>query len=348
MDDRIHPGYRPQRCPIVEMRGLSLLALVPSVVHSAAVQANANAISPQIEQLVNATGLGSVDPRFTIDPEDGENAINDVSAYMNVLGILTSLARRKFDGVLPFPEDASIEPWTDVHVAVGAAASETLEVRFAIWGLYLSIQYMYKNGFADSIIELEYDGQPVGAVIFQLTRPNSLEAAGFNNNNITITDPEAAASDNNNSSITGLVGVPHTQVSYILGGKDLSTAAVYISLAGALVTMAEKDSPNAMFDLSIQYPEYNLRFKLTPEPTVVRPAPLPPYMTVGEGIQAVWFTALYMAQRHPPRYAEYQSLIIENDVQLGKINADYVAGPSAPPAVQKPGSAAAGNGVATT
>ena len=331
------------------MRVLSLLALVLSVVYTATVQSNANAISPQVnvsslaDQLVNATGLG-FDPNFKIDPEDGPNAINDVSAYMNVLGILTSLARRNFDGVLRFTEAASMEPWTDVNVAVGTTRSKTLELRFAIWGLLGSLLYMSQNGFTNALFDLYYDGAHVGQVVFRATRAGTLGAVGLDNTSSTITDPEAAASENHNSSIPGLEAWPHTQVSYILNGKGFSTAAVFISLAGALVAMAEQDSANPMFDLSTRYPGFNLWFKLTPERPVARAAP--PYMTVGEGIVAVWFTALYIAQQLPPRYAEYTSLILENDVRLGTINADYVAGP---PAVQKPGSSApAGQGVATT
>ncbi|MDI1487627.1 MAG: hypothetical protein OHK93_006897 [Ramalina farinacea] len=334
------------------MRVLSLLALIPSVVYAAAVQPNANAISPQIngssvaDQLVNAMGLGSIDPRFTIDPEASPDAINSVSAYMNALSILTYLARMDFDGQLPDDKESScMEPWTDVYVAVMKLGPEPLERRFAIWGLFLSIQYLYKTSFTDTTIDLIYNGQPVGTVLFRLTRPSTLEAAGFNSTNSTITNPNAVASEHDNSSITVLEAVPHTQVSYILNGKDLSPAAVYISLASALVIMAERGSASPMFYIAQRWAELNVWFKLTPERTVVRPAPPPQYMTVGEGIVAVWFTAVYMGRRQPPRYAEYTSLILYNDVRLGTINADYAAGP---PAVQKPGSAAAGNGVATT
>lgn len=324
------------------MRVLSLLALLPSAVYTAGVQPNANAISPQIngssvlDQLINATGLGFVDPRFTINPEEGLDAIDSVSAYMNVLGILTSLALEDFNGQLTGTEEACITPWTDVYVSVERLGPEPLERRFAIWGLLMSIYHMSFLGFTDSNIDLEYDGLPVGAVYFRLTRPDTLEAAGDNTNS-TITDPEAAASEKTNSSVTGLEAMPTIQTTYKPNGRDLTTAAVYISLAGALVQMAQKDQSDPMFYLTNVWVEFTTRIKVTPERRAAH---------VGQGIVAVWLTALYIAQRQPPRYAEYTSLIIAEGVLIGRIDVDYVEGP--PPAVQKPGSSAAGQGVVAT
>lgn len=216
---------------MIKVRVLSLLILIPLVVYIAAVQPNSNAISPQTnlvpDQLVNATGLSWVDPRFAIGPEAGTGAINDISAYINALSLLSILAIKDFDSTLTSTLSASIAPWNDVKISIQRSRAPPPR-RFAIWGLFRTIYHISKPGFTNSTNPLQYDGQPVGTVLFRSTTPPTpLDAAGSNSStNSTIAFPP--------------VTLPATQTTYHPNGEDFPPVGVYISLASALVQMAEK------------------------------------------------------------------------------------------------------------
>ena len=313
------------------MRVLSLLTLLPSVAYTAAVQPNTNAISPQIDsvpdQLANATGLSWVDPRLTIDPEVGTGAINDISAYMNALSLLSILAIKDFDGTLTSTLHASIAPWNDVKISIQRVGQAPLPRRFAIWGLFRAIYSLSKTSFTNSTITLQYDGQPVGTVLFRsATPPNALDPAGSDGSSST------------NSTI-GLPpeALPATQTTYKPGGEDLPPAGVYISLASALVQMAEKAGSSLMFALIHGWPEFDTWIRITPE---VRAHP--PDMAVLDGISACWLTATYVAER--ARYAEFTTLVIVQDMLVGQIDVEYVRGPG----VQMPDLPVGGGKVDTT
>ncbi|MDI1485864.1 MAG: hypothetical protein OHK93_004053 [Ramalina farinacea] len=309
------------------MRVLSLLALLPSVVSTAAVQPNTNAISTQInsvpDQIANATGLSWVDPRLTIDPEAGAGAVNEISAYINALGLLSALAIKDFDSTLTSTLSASIAPWDDVKISIQRGQAP-LPRRFAIWGLFRAIYYISKTAPTNSTIGLQYDGQPVGTILFRsVTRPNALDAAGSDSStNITVAFPPEALPPE---------ALPATQTTYKSNGKDLSLAGIYISLASALVQMAEKAATDLMFALTHGWPEFDTWIKITPEMRVD-----PPDMAVVDGISAVCQTANTIAER--ARYAEFTTLVIVQDMLVGRIDVEYGQGP----AVQMPDPGVAG------
>lgn len=301
------------------MRLLSLLALLPSVVYTATVQPNTNAISPQINgsfngssipnQLVNATtglttGLGFVDPRLTIDPRVGQQAINSISAYMTTIGLLSTLAVEDFDGQMT-SQSFRGRVWPGVRVKVKGVDDRPLPRRFAIWGLLFCMIYMSKTSFTNDDIYLLWEGVRVGLVQYFHTRePNSPQAAG---------SPDSL----NGTEIAGLDDLSATQTFYKPNGKDLSRAGTYISLASALVQLAENEVGAPMPPVGFNWWEFNTRITVS---GAIRASP--PHINVGNGLAMVWETAKYVTQQR--RYAEYTSVFYAQNILIGKIDGEYI------------------------
>ena len=324
----LHPEHQTTRIFRFEMSFLLLFALLPSVAYTTFIQPNTNAISPQTNgslvpiQLVNATLFG-VDPRFSIEPEDGPNSIDRISAYMNTIGLLVFLATEDFGGELMI-QTISLPTWSDIGIVVTTVNEHPLAMRIAIWGLFQAIYYMSEYGFTDGDIFLQWDGQRVGVVEFHLTSPDSLQAAGSNSLNST--------------KIVGLEAECTSDTVYKPNGQDLSDAGIYVSLASALANMAEGDATDHMFEFARYIPEFQTRIGVKPEPRSA-----PPKMSIANGIAAVWSTANFITRQR--RYAEYSTSISAGNVLLGVITVDKEEDP---PAVQASNGAAVPPGVATT
>ena len=284
------------------MRVLSLLALVPSVVCTAAVQPNTNAIAPQTNgpsvpvQLINATQLGS-DPRFTTDPEPGPDSINPIAAYMTTLALLFNIAQEDFNGQLT-SKVGLLEKWPELVITVRTINANPLPNRFAIWGLLAALYYMAEQSFTDGAIYLKWQSQRVGVVRFQQRRPGSLQAAG-------------SFDSLNSTDIPGL-GASGSRTVYKSGGQDLPEAGVYVSLASAIAEMAQYGVRDRMPQIWQYLADYQTAIWVEPETRTT-----PPWMDVGSGLDAVWSTANFITDQQ--RYAEYSTYIFNGRELVGQI-----------------------------
>ena len=295
---------------------------IPAVPH------NTNAIAPQTNgssvpvQLINATQLG-FDPRFTIDPEAGPNSIDPIAAYMTTLALLFILAEEDYDSQLT-RQSGRLRQWPELMITIRTITRDPLPMAFAIWGLFEAIYYMAEHSLTDGTIYLKWLSLRVGVIDFQLLPSGSLQAAG--------------STDSFNST-----NIPNLEASQCLtvykpNGQDLPQAGVYLSLASAVVDMAQYGVRGHMPVVWHYLAGYRTAVWVDPE---IRTEP--PWMSVGSGLSAAWSAAMFVTEEQ--RYAEFTTSIIASGQELlGRI---VVNRDPTPPSVLGP-NLAGPQGVATT
>ena len=270
--------------------------------------------------------IGNIDPRFSLTFQYDEPLISSISCLMNAVHAMQELALGNFFNPVG-AETYSLPNYPSVSIVTeGTLATDTIETRFLIWGIWKGVFHMMgRNRFQNALFTLHWNGIEVGHIIFarsalpsvpigtNLTYGVSQQSRVLSNSNLVTVDTLIVTNVDTLKSPDG----HEFRVSLVLDGQSLTVFELFITVLSGMAYIAEFSNTQELESFSISPATFDTTLAFQPETErLLKSAPL---------IEAQWVTAAlgliptYAVERSDFREVSFKVQIDGESVGYGTI-----------------------------